>query len=360
MREGQPSGEREDTLRDGRADGFTVERLMTRVFEHRRLFAGVMVGAALLAVLMKLLGHPSYTAKVSFLPTSQGSANSALAGLASQVGINVGGDGGEDSPEFYADFLMSDELLGVLASGRYHMRELGHDTALVDYLGIAPADSSVRIEKAITSLRAQMSSAISAKTGVVTLTARFGDPELSFEVVSRAMDLVNQFNVQSRQSQARAQRSFLESQVRSTSADLRAAEDSLLQFLVRNRDYRNSPTLSFEYDRLQRSVSMRQAAHSQVFESFLQAQSAEVQNTPVITIVGPPRVPALRDPRHLASRALLAMLVAALGVLVAFVLDDGWRDLVRRDPHLAMAAESTLGELRRWSDWLMRRQPQAK
>src|SRR5262249_39127465 len=78
----------------------------------------------------------------------------------------------------------------------------------------------------------------------------------------------------------------------------------------------------FEYDRLLRAVTMQQQVYSSLAQAFEQARIDEVRNTPVLTLVDPPNLPAEPDRRWLLAKALLAALLGAMiGALVALVRD---------------------------------------
>jgi uncharacterized protein involved in exopolysaccharide biosynthesis len=128
------------------------------------------------------------------------------------------------------------------------------------------------------------------------------------------MSEVDSFNLKSRQSQASQERRFTEQRLTQAQADKRQAEDELQAFLQRNRDFRSSPQLSFAYDRLADNVSLRQQLYTTLAQSYEQARIEEVRDTPVITIVEPPMLPARPDPRPfgraIAVCVLLALVVA--------------------------------------------------
>lgn len=332
------------------AGRLTAQLLIVRVLELRRRLASVCVVCAGVAVAFIMWQGRTYTSHVSFLPASSDASMSALAGLASQVGLAVGTGQGQDSPDFYVDFLSSDQLLGRLALGRYPVRARGGsvaDTTLLDYLQVGSGDSAARVATAIKVLRAHLRASSSATSGVVTLLSTFDDGYLAQAVAARALALVNEFNVASRQTQAGAQRRFLGTQVSGTGTQLRMAEDSMLAFLVRNRNYASSPTLQFQFERLQRSVTMRQAAYTQSFQSFLQAQAAEAQNTPVISVVEQPEVPGLPDPRHLPIKVLLVVVLAAGAVLLGALLEEWWHGQLKANPRLLALASAAATELAR-------------
>ena len=130
------------------------------------------------------------------------------------------------------------------------------------------------------------------KTGVVELEVTAGNPGLAQEINQRLIDLVNEFNLRTRQSQAANERAFTERRLEEVRQELRATEDGLQSFLQRNRDYTNSPALTFQVERLQREVSMRQEVFTTLAQEFQQAKIEEVRDTPVITVV---EAPSLRS-----------------------------------------------------------------
>jgi uncharacterized protein involved in exopolysaccharide biosynthesis len=100
------------------------------------------------------------------------------------------------------------------------------------------------------------------------------------------------------------------------------AEDHLQEFLQRNRDFRGAPQLAFEYDRLQRDVAMRQAVYTNLMQALEQSKIEEVRNTPVISMVERPILPAKPDSRLIALKALIAVLAGGLiGLAAALSID---------------------------------------
>ena len=104
------------------------------------------------------------------------------------------------------------------------------------------------------------------------------------------------------------------------------AEDSLKAFLVENRQFSNSPQLTFEHDRLQRQVAMRQVLVTAMAQAYEQARIDGVRNTPVITVIDQPEPPPLPD----RCGRLLTLMLGLTGGLVAgvglaFILQFGER-----------------------------------
>jgi uncharacterized protein involved in exopolysaccharide biosynthesis len=160
------------------------------------------------------------------------------------------------------------------------------------------------------------------KTGTIIVNVTTGYPELSLQIMNYLLEQVNIYNLANRQKDAAAQREFVERQVAEKQAELRQAEDELKTFLERNRQYRTSPELSLEENRLERQVSMRQTLYTGLLSSYESARIEEVKDLPVITIIEQPEMPVEPNPRGTVKKTILGFIVGMLlGCLIAFPAD---------------------------------------
>jgi tyrosine-protein kinase Etk/Wzc len=139
---------------------------------------------------------------------------------------------------------------------------------------------------------------------------------------------LNDFNAQSRQSQARARRRFAEERVTATERELRRAEEDLKNFYERNRSWQQSPQLASEEGQLKRQLDIRQEVYLTLEREYETARIEEVNDTPVITVIEPAVPPQERSSPRRALLVALALMVAALvGTFSAFALE--YADRVR-------------------------------
>lgn len=298
--------------------------VLTLVLERRRFILSVPVGLALVVGLVILLRPRTYTATSAFVPQSTSLPSlGRLAGLAAQFGLPIPGQDATQSPEFYAELLVSDALLRPLADSSLPIVRAGvvDSVLLRTFLGGGRRDPQMQTEYAIERLRKRLEVSTTLKTGVVRISARTRDPALSAAIVGRLLDLVNGFNLETRQSQARQQRRFLEDRLKETRQELRDAEDAEQIFLQRNREYRASPQLTFEQGRLERAVGLRQEVVTTLSQAYEQSRMEEVRDTPLITIIEHPTPPARADRRFLVIKTGLVF-VAGWGLAVLLAL---WR-----------------------------------
>ena len=285
--------------------------LANMLLRERRLLVRLPLTLAVLVVCVGLVLPRSYTAVASFAPQSAGGSLSSLTGLAAQFGIAVPTDDAANSPDFYAELLRSAQLLRAMVETSYVYLN-GADTVrgtLVQVYDISEATPERSREVAVKRLGQHMQVSTALKTGVVTVAVEAPAADLAEQLVRSALDLVNAFNLRTRQTRATAERQFVESRVEEAQRDLREAENRLQAFLTTNRTFENSPQLQFQHDRLQRDVGTRQDVYTKLVQAYEQARIDEVRNTPVITIIEVPIRPVRPDSRRLLLKGMLALFI---------------------------------------------------
>ncbi len=337
-------------------DEVSLVELVNVLLRRRRLIILLPLAMALVVGIFSVMQPRSYAAGAVFLPEgSSNRQNSGAASLAQQFGISLGGQEVGHSLEFYAELLRGRTLLRGLVESEFVVRDPagGPDRrqTLIDYYEAEPNGIVPAWQSAIEQLRSQLAVQTDGRTGSVSFTFQDTDPALAEQVATRLIELLNEFNVETRQSQASEEGRFVSERLDEATNELMAAEEDLKQFLRNNRSFANSPELQFEHDRLQRMVALRQEVVSSLSQSLERARIDAVRDTPVLTIVAPPEDSARPQPRGTVLRALVAFVA---GVVIACILAL-LRELGRRmraelpdqyEEFAALRAE-TLDDLRR-------------
>jgi uncharacterized protein involved in exopolysaccharide biosynthesis len=246
------------------------------------MFSGACIAVTLVA-------GREYEARASFIPEGTTSTLSQLAGLAAQFGVPLGGTRDGESIEFYGELVRSREILSQLAHSRLEVVSNGKPfRSLMDHLEIWSDDPSERTLKAVKELRKRVSVTTDRASGLLLLRTTAPEPNLAEVISRRLLDLVNQFNLEKRQSQATSEREFVANRLATARDELHEAEGVLEEFLERNKSYQSSPQLAFRAARLQRRVDLRQQVFTSLAQAYEQARIDEVRNTPVITVVDRP------------------------------------------------------------------------
>jgi uncharacterized protein involved in exopolysaccharide biosynthesis len=322
-------------------DQISLLSVATAVLRHRGLVVAV-IGLCLLAgAALALLPRRQYVVTSSLMPQTR-KAPSSLSGLAAQFGLSVPSLEGRESPLFYVELLQSRAILGSLAEKVYTVQTDSGPASgtLMQLYRIKGKTPGLKRDAAIELLGKNIAATADPKTSVVKLkvTARY--PDLALLLNQQLLDLLSRFNLESRQSQASAERRFTERRLQEVKREFRDAENRLQLFLQRNRDYQNSPELTFQFERLSRDVNMQDQVYTTLAEAFEQAKIEEVRDTPVLTIVEPPEFPVRPRPRGLLKIGLLSLLLGlALGVALAAARDFmGGSRMGRRQELLELAA----------------------
>lgn len=291
----------------------------------RRTIAAFTLSGAIIGLAMGLIRPRQFLSTATFIP--QGAETGVPAGLAlaaSQLGVRVPVTGGTWGPPIYVELLRSRDLLEPIARDTLTVLEEGRrKIAVMDLLGVDPSTvSEKRIEEAVRALMQVISASEDRKLGAVKLSVATRWPSVSFAVAERLVSGVNTFNLQTRKSQAAAERVFAETQAGEAEAALRAAEDRLQFFLQHNRSIAGSQELSFALDRLRRDVTLRQQVYSALVQNREEAKLREVRDTPVITVLEKPRLAIRGEARKSLQKAAVGTVAGAIfGMLIAFLSD---------------------------------------
>ncbi len=293
------------------------------LLRRRGLVLGLPLTMGLLVGILSLLSPRQYTASASFVPQEPGSAQAGLGQLASQFGL-TSPRSLTSSPQFYADLLQSRDVLREVVMTTYPMSGSASPAGdLLQYFRLDSLDRDAAVALAVKALGGLLTVRTDRITGVVRFDIHTKVRELSVQIADRFLELINDYNLRRRQSQARAEREFVGQRVAVAQAALTAGEEALSGFSRRNRRFADSPELVAEEARLQRQVSLRQQLYVSLAQSYEAAKIEEVRNTPVITIIDRPAGFVERRSRGTVRNTTLALLVGGfLAAALAFVSEN--------------------------------------
>jgi capsule polysaccharide export protein KpsE/RkpR len=264
---------------------------------------------ALAVSIVAVFGRREWQVASSFLPQTRRQA-SGISALAAQIGVLATAADGQQTPQFYSDLVTSQELLRRIAQMPIDTGS-GRPMFVSDLLRIRDADAAVRLDRTVRELSGRVESDVGQKTGVVSVVVRLPSQAAALKVNQQLLALVDEFNQKTRRSSSSAERKFVESRVDQLRAELDQVQEQMKAFLQSNRQGVNtSPQLKFEYDRLQRAVNEKQQVYDQTVQAFEQARIDEVRDTPVITVIDEPVLPARPVSRRVLSRGILSFLLA--------------------------------------------------
>ena len=311
---------------DGALDPY-IHALRARI----RLVIGLPIVAAVIALGIVLPQPRMFQARAAFLasePQSLSGSLGALSSIASQLGVPalsaVAQSSATGSAQFYGDLLTSNAITHDVVTTTYDVSAPGEfdgkafKGTLVDY---SRAKAKTAADREVAAMRYFVKSVLKVSvdrpTGVVRFEIRTRNRQLSMLVARRLLDLVNDFNLRRRQTQAGAEREFDQHRAQAALDSLRTAEANLAEFRATNIDFSRSPRLATREAELQRRVTLAQQIYTTIAQRYELANIEAVRNTPVITVVDAPEGLVEARPRYTVAIVLGAF---AVGIAIAVVI----------------------------------------
>lgn len=275
----------------------------------------MLVGfAVVITASISLIWPRSYRAEAKILPNQSGSAGSSLASLAAASGLGdliPGQLGSRENPILtYPEILSSRSLLERIALSPYPDDSLSSGGSIMGALGVKGTGRE-SLEKGVRKLGEATRVETNLRTGMVSVSAVTRDSVLSAQIVDRMLLELNHFNVDTRASQGRATREFLEGRIKDARVELRDAEEALASFRQTNVRISNSAQLQLEQARFEREVDTRSELYRMLAREYEAARIEEKRDTPSFTVVDPARPPV----RKYRPRILFNVFVSALAAL---------------------------------------------
>lgn len=306
-------------------DRFSLWSYATVLLRRRRLALTLPPLAAVVAGTISLLSTREYIASARFVPQEPASVQSSLSQLALTLGV-APTRASTESPLFYADLVRSRELMRDLVTRQYDLEgKVPFHGTLYDYFAIAVQDTEAATITAVEELRTITSVSTDRALGIVSLSVATRSPALSEAIMSGLLSLLNEYNLQRRQSRARAERTFVETRLRQVKDTMAAAEDALIDFYARNRRFQRTSELAAVEGRLQRRVTEQRQLHQSLLQSYEAARIEEVRNTPVITVLERPEGFVEPKRRGTVRKAITAFVLTAVLVGIFALLDEYFR-----------------------------------
>lgn len=301
--------------------GISLHRILLGIRRTWRRSLVIVLGTAVAAGVVGFLLPRRYTASASLTvdPGQLPAGNASVLGLASQLGLGTNLTGA--SPQFYADLVGSEALKEALLTVRLPLEgDDGLTTPLV-FWGRSATPTAQSRERALKALGNRMTSSLNGRTGVISFSVTAPTPLSAKLLADSTLAALNRLVLSIRQRRASAEREFLEQRWADLEDSLRRREQTLRRFYDANRIL-SAPALQFEEARLRREVDRVQAIYAQIGSQLEQARIQEVRDTPVISVIDTPSLPARKSYPRIRIMILTATLFGAVVALILVVVEE--------------------------------------
>ncbi len=250
-----------------------------------------------------------YKAEARVLPGDKGGiALGGMAAAAAAMGVAV--PGGEGADASFADIVKSRWMKKKLLDETYEFRTKSfyfgswkaQKMRLYDFFQAKSMDRAVGAMNGVLKVNKDL------KTGLLTISAETVSPELSHQIVSKAVAYLDEFAKTKTQTKGSNKAAFTKERLQETREASAQAEAAFTAFLNVHRNYATSsdPAIRMKGAKLEGEFKLRQQMLATLTMNFEQALLEEKNDMPVINVLDAGDVP---DEKSKPSRAKLCMLV---------------------------------------------------
>lgn len=293
------------------------------VLRARRLIALLSLVGVIAGIAWALIPLRTWTAEATFLPEQRRQSQGGISGLASQIGISVGGLDGAQPGVLFVELARSPLVLDSIAHAEPFAPPSGSAALakpLEEWLRIDETDLKRRRLALRNSLATAIDASSSPKTGLVTVKVTLPSDWLAAEVARRLIRQLDRVSIGLRQRRAQHEKRFTDERMAESAEELLTAERRVTNFQVGNRDISRSPERQLELERLSREASLRQQLFASLANAAQQASLERQRDTPAVTVLQPPDLPLQPDRRFLVRKTLVGAFGGmALAILIALL-----------------------------------------
>jgi uncharacterized protein involved in exopolysaccharide biosynthesis len=288
--------------------------------KHKTLAITVFILVLAAAFAIALLSTPFYQTEAKIIYQTSSGTQANLSALAALAGISS--TKGDDPSAYLQDIILSNNMLQTILAEEWRVSKALPDTitpvSLQTLWKIEPDttkdDWQIRLQYGMLA-RLRKSKYIvffqDKKSGVITLTTEFEDPQVSYDVNNFVYKQLNDILLNKMHFKASENRKFTEERLVEIKENLKNSEESLRRFRQRNR-LRLDPADELEDARLQRDVLVNQEIMIQMQKQYEIAKIDEARDMPVLDVIDIPMKPIEK------SKPKRKLLVLAGGMAAVF------------------------------------------
>lgn len=255
-----------------------------------------------------------YRSEARLLPVESKGLSGNLGGLATAAaafGVSV--PGGEGNDANFVDVLnsrwMRERLLQSEFQYRHRMWRFGPERmekgTLFAYL------DEKNLDRAVKRFGEVLSASRDLKSKVISLSVETKSPDLSQQVVQRAVKLLETFTQEKGRTRGGAKAAFAEARLADARTEMDQAEEAFRRFLEGNRNYQSSadPAVRLKGTRLENELRLRQQLVTTLALNREQALLEEKNDLPILNMLDAGNLPIEKSK---PARSIMVLLVTFL------------------------------------------------
>lgn len=311
---------------DNERTNMSFADLLVLFSSQLRIIIIIPVIFCILSIIYSLFIAEIVYESTSKIMSSSSNNMTKAAGLAAQFGLSLPIGGDSETKWVYPEVIKSRALGRRLLKRKYDTKEFGKQkslTQILTYGNEQPETSLDTLEtEALDILDEMVLISENLKTGVFTLTTRTKESNLSADLNNAILEELDEHQKKHNREKTGKTREFIEERIIETEKDLNKAENSLKNFMDRNRRIENSPLLLLEQQRLNREVTVLTGVFTTLKQQLETTKIEEMREADYVIIVDPPEAPIIRsEPKRKKIVIIAGVLGVFLGLIAALFID---------------------------------------
>ena len=280
-------------------------------------------------ILVFFIFRPVYTSSAKILPIGDsGSSFSEMAGMASQLGLSMPMNFGNEIPwdEMFPEIIKSENLVQAILNENFTSNKYGKQQSLFSILEQEyniKNKSEIFLEKMIIHEFNEMIKVSKSRLSpIVTIELDFFEPQVAANILKKVIEVAGKTQVKIKLKQISEKRQFIEERISEVTRALKNAEINLKEFNESNRRVESSPSLKLEESRLEREVSLQTTLYMTLKSQFENVKIEEVEEAAMIEVIDGPIVPFKVTRPKKVSSVIFTFILAFLSLFFFFYLKD--------------------------------------
>ena len=273
--------------------------------------------------------RPVYTSTAKVLPIADsGSSFSEMAGMASQLGLSMPMNFGNEIPwdEMFPEIIKSENLGQSILKEKFSTNKYGEAqtlSSIIEKEYKLKNKSIIFLEKMIIHEFNEMIKVSKSRLSpIVTIELDFFEPQVAANILKKVIEVAGKTQVKIKLKQISEKRQFIEERISEVTRALKNAEINLKEFNESNRRVESSPSLKLEESRLEREVSLQTTLYMTLKSQFENVKIEEVEEAAMIEVIDGPIVPfKVTSPKKVSS-VIFTFILAFLSLFFFFYLKD--------------------------------------
>jgi len=272
------------------------------------------------------IAKPIYVSTAKIISSSssgKGSASQAI-GIAAQFGIQLPTDNTDDQ-WVYPEIIKSRILVRKVLKREFFSKNSGMEKKpLIDIINNVGNQNRLNDEKSKILAENDLLSMIHVnedlRTGIFTIKISARDPKLASNINKVLIEELDMHQREYNKAKTRETREFIEERIVDTEKELQLTEESLKNFMDRNRRIENSPGLQLEQQRLAREVEVLTSVFTTLKQQLETTKIEQVKESSYVIVIDPPVVPIYPEkPKKRIIVIIAGIMGIILGLFISFI-----------------------------------------